>query len=63
MNADGTPDFDSITISPPQSRWNVDGAQPVIKSKATLDGAGEWQALNEENKEGMRFFKVEVVLP
>ena len=63
MNADGTPDFDAITISPPQSRWNVDGAQPVIKGKATLDGAGEWQALTEENKEGMRFFKVEVVLP
>ena len=63
MKADGTPDFEAITISPPQSKWNIEGAQPVLKGKATLDGAGEWQALTEENKEGMRFFKVEVVLP
>ena len=31
--------------------------------KATLEGAGEWQPVMEENKVGMRFFRVEVVLP
>lgn len=63
MKADGTPDFEAITISPSQSKWNVDGAQPVLKGKATLEGAGEWQAVTDENRTDMRFFKVEVVLP
>lgn len=63
MKADGTPDFESITISPPQSRWNVEGAQAVFKGKSALDDAGEWQTLTDENKADMRFFKVEVVLP
>jgi len=63
MKADGTPDFEEITISPPRSKWNVEGAQPVLKGKATLDGAGEWQPVKDENKADMRFFKVEVVLP
>ena len=52
-----------MTIAPPQSKWNVDGAQPVIKGKSTLEGAGEWQTVTEENKADMRFFKVEVVVP
>ena len=63
MKADGTPDFEAIAISPPQSKWNVEGAQPVIKGKAMLEGAGEWQTVTEENKTDMRFFKVEVVVP
>lgn len=63
MKADGTPDFEAITISPSQSKWNVDGAQPILKGKATLEGAGEWQAVTDENRTDMRFFKVEVVLP
>ena len=63
MKADGTPDFESITISPPQSRWNVEGAQAVFKGKSALDDAGEWQTLTDENKADMRFFKVEVVVP
>ena len=63
MKADGTPDFEAITISPPQSKWNVEGAQPVLKGKATLDGAGEWQPVKDENKADMRFFRVEAVLP
>ena len=57
------PDFEAITISPPQSKWNVEGAQPVLKGKATLDGAGEWQPVKDENKADMRFFRVEAVLP
>lgn len=63
MKADGTPDFEAITISPPQSKWNVEGAQPVLKGKRTLEGAGEWQTVTEENKADIRFFKVEVVVP
>lgn len=63
MKADGMPDFEAITISPPQSKWNVEGAQPVLKGKATLDGAGEWQPVKDENKADMRFFRVEAVLP
>ena len=63
MKADGTPDFEAITISPPQLKWNVEGAQPVLKGKATLDGAGEWQPVKDENKADMRFFRVEAVLP
>ena len=34
----------------------------MLKGKATLEG-GEWQAVTDENKADMRFFKVEVVLP
>ena len=63
MKPDGTPDFDAITIFPPQTQWNVQGATPVLKGKATLEGVGEWQAVTDENKADMRFFKVEVVLP
>ena len=63
MNPDGTPDFDAITISPPLTRWNVQGSTPVLKGKATLEGTGEWQPVTEENKAGMRFFRVEVELP
>ena len=63
MKADGTPDLEAITIAPAQSKWNVNGAQPVLKGKATLEGAGEWQTVTEENKADMRFFKVEVLVP
>ena len=63
MKTDGTPDFDAITISPPQTQWNVQGATPVLKGKATLEGGGEWQTVTDGNKADMRFFKVEVVLP
>ena len=63
MKVDGTPDLENLAIAPPQSKWNVDGAQTVIKGKTTLEGAGEWQTVTEENKTDMRFFKVEVVVP
>ena len=63
MKADGTPDLDAIEISPSQSRWNVEGATLRKMGKATLEGTGEWQPVTEENKAGMRFFKVEVVVP
>ncbi len=61
LKADGTPDLDKIVFDPPEAKWNVEGARPVVKGAARLDG--EWQAVIEENKAGFRFFKVEVVLP
>jgi len=61
MKADGTPDLENIVFEPPTARWNVEGARPVVKGAASLDG--EWQMVTEENKAGFRFFKVEVVLP
>lgn len=41
----------------------IKGAHPVIKGKATLDGAEDWQAVTDENKTAMHFFRVEVQLP
>ncbi len=61
MKADGTPDLENIVFDPPEAKWNVEGARPVVKDAASLDG--EWQAVTEENKAEFRFFKVEVVLP
>ena len=61
MKSDGTPDLENIVFEPPEARWNVEGASPVVKGAARLDG--EWQAVTEENKAGFRFFKVEVVFP
>ena len=60
---DGTPDLDAIEISPAKSKWNVQGATLRKVGRATLDGAGEWQLVADENKAGMRFFRVEVVVP
>ena len=61
MKADGTPDLENIVFDPPEARWNVSGARPVVKGAAAL--GGEWQTVTEENKASFRFFKVEVVLP
>ena len=61
MKADGTPDLENIVFDPPEAKWNVEGARPVVKGAASL--GGEWQVVTEENKSGFRFFKVEVVLP
>ena len=63
LKADGTPDLENLGIAPEQSKWNVKGAHPVIKGKASLNGAGEWQTVTDENKAAMRFFRVEVQLP
>ena len=32
------------------------------KGKVSLDEAGEWLPVTDENKAGMRFFRVEVVV-
>lgn len=63
MKADGTPDLENLGIAPEQSKWNVEGARPVIKGKASLGGSEEWQTVTDENKAEMRFFRVEVQLP
>ena len=63
MKADGTPDLENIAFSPAQSKWNVEGAKPVIKGRATLEGSDEWQTVTDGNKADMRFFRVEVALP
>ena len=63
MKADGTPDISAIAFDPPEAKWNVQGATPVLNGKASLEGAGEWQAVTDENKSQMRFFRVEVELP
>ena len=62
MGADGLPDITKIVFDPPQTKWNVQGAVPVLKGKATLE-SGEWQTVTDENKAQMRFFKVEVEIP
>ncbi len=61
MKADGTPDLENLEFEPTQDRWNVSGARPVIKGAAAL--GGEWQTVTDENKAGLRFFKVVVELP
>jgi hypothetical protein len=63
MITDGTPDLENLSFEPEQSKWNVEGAHPVIKGKATLGGSEEWQTVTDENKAEMRFFRVEVQLP
>jgi len=63
MKADGAPDLEKMTVSPAQFQWNVEGAHPVIKGKASLGGSEEWQTVTDENKAAMRFFRVEVQLP
>ena len=61
MKADGTPDLENLAFAPAKSQWNVQGARPVVKGAAVLDG--EWQTVTEENKSAYRFFKVVVELP
>lgn len=61
LKADGTPDIEHIVFDPPQAKWNVSGARPVVKGAAALDG--EWQPVTDQNEAGFRFFKVTVELP
>ena len=58
IGADGTP---VVEFDPPQAEWNVQTARPVVKGAAEL--GGEWQAVTDANKAGLRFFKVVVELP
>jgi hypothetical protein len=62
LKADGTPDIEHIVFDPPQARWNVSGARPMLKGAANLNDT-DWPEVTEQNKANFRFFKVEVVLP
>ena len=61
MKADGTPDLSAITFEPEQKRWNLSGATPKLKGKATLDA--EWQDVPPGGNPSFRFFTVEVQMP
>ena len=67
MKADGTPDLDNLVFDPPQERWNVSGARPVLKGAANL--GGPWEVVDDKDGHAVgaslpvRFFRVEVELP
>ena len=61
LKSDGTPDLSAITFEPEQNRWNLSGATPKLKGKATLDA--EWQDVPPGGDPSFRFFTVEVQMP
>ena len=61
MKSDGTPDLSAITFEPEQNQWNLSGAVPKLKGKATLDA--EWQDVPPGGNPSFRFFTVEVQMP
>ena len=61
LKSDGTPDLSAITFEPTQNRWNLSGATPKLKGKATLDA--EWQDVPPGGDPSFRFFTVEVQMP
>jgi len=61
LKPDGTPDLSAITFEPEQKRWNLSGATPKLKGKATLDA--EWQDVPPGGDPSFRFFTVEVQMP
>ena len=61
LKSDGTPDLSAITFEPAQNRWNLSGATPKLKGKATLDA--EWQDVPPGGDPSFRFFTVEVQMP
>ena len=65
LKADGTPDIEHIIFDPPQAKWNVPA---TYKVRGAAELSGPWQevggGLGEAAlPEGVRFFKVEMVLP
>ena len=61
LKSDGTPDLSAITFEPEQNQWNLSGATPKLKGKATLDA--EWQDVPPGGNPSFRFFTVEVQMP
>ena len=61
LKSDGTPDLGAITFEPEQNQWNLSGATPKLKGKATLDA--EWQDVPPGGNPSFRFFTVEVQMP
>lgn len=62
MKADGTPDLDRITISPPKEQWNVLNAVPKVKGKVNL-ADGQWLDVPDNGASAFRFFRITVELP
>ena len=60
MKPDGTIDLDSIVFDPPQTKWNVLDAKPVLKGATNLDG--DWMPVPIGGAGDFRFFKVDVEL-
>ena len=56
-------DIPKVEWEPKTNKWTGIELETILKGTTALEGAGEWQPVTEENKAGMRFFKVEVVLP
>ena len=61
LKSDGSPDLNAITFEPEQNLWNLSGATPKLKGKATLDA--EWQDVPPGGNPSFRFFTVEVQMP
>ena len=61
MKADGSPDLEAITFSPPQSKWNISSAMPKLKGKAKL--SDQWQDVPPGGNPSFRFFSIQVELP
>ncbi len=61
MKPDGTPDLENLTFAPPLEMWNVPDATFKVKGAPAV--AGPWQDVPVGGASGLRFFKVEVVLP
>ena len=58
IGTDGKP---TVEFDPPQAKWNVSGAQAVLKGAERLEGP--WGVVPAGGNPAYRFFKVEVVLP
>lgn len=64
MKAGGIPDFSGIEFEPEQAKWNVSGANAVLKGARSLEGEwGDVSDMAENEQAEMRFFRFDVVLP
>ena len=60
MRPDGTIDLDSIVFDPPQDKWNVFDAKPILKGSMNLNG--DWTTVPIGDAGSFRFFRIEVEL-
>ena len=51
-----------IKFEPPQDKWNVPSAKPVVQGTENLT-TGDWQDVLDGGNPNFRFFKVKVKLP
>ena len=59
LDVHGMPD---IKFEPPQDKWNVPSAKPVVQGAENLT-TGDWQDVLDGGNPNFRFFKVKVKLP